>query len=418
MSGRRPFRIIIAGCGPAGLSAALFLARAGHSVQLYDQLERPQPLGSGLVLQPTGRAVLGALGLEAEAIDLGNPLHKMWGTLRNGRVVLDVSYHTGQGPAGGDYGLAMHRGALFDLLYRAVLAQGIPIETHWRASGARQDSDCVRLTGADGRETPAADLLVDAMGLRSPLSEVGPNAALPYGALWATLDWVEGLTPREMLVQRYERCHRMAGVINIGRARETGREQAAFFWSIRNDAVDAWQQAGLEAWKRDVLSLWPEVAPYLDQIRDSAELTYARYAHFTPATPLNGRIVRLGDSAHCTSPQLGQGANMALIDAAALAHGLAQGADLPAALEIYRSARRLHVALYQAISKVFTPFYQSSSRLLPPIRDFVLQPASRIWPAPHLLGMLARGEIGDPLGRVGLAAVWDAGKINASGALA
>lgn len=402
MKAERPLRVHIAGCGPAGLSAALFLHRAGHQVRLFDQLEQPRPIGSGLVLQPTGRAVLCALGLEAAALALGHPISRMLGTLANGRVVLDVSYHTGAGAAGDNFGLAIHRGALFGILHRAVEAAGIPVVTGWRIARVEQNAESACLIGVDGQRSSAAELVVDAMGLRSPMSQAGPDVALPYGAFWATLDWVEGQTPRDLLVQRYERSHRMAGVLPLGRERETGREKAAFFWSIRNDAVADWCSAGLSAWKNQVLSFWPEAAPYVTQVNDAAQLTYARYAQHTPRTPINGRVVRIGDSAHCTSPQLGQGANMALLDAAALAYGLARCGDVASALDAYRTARRLHVALYQGVSRIFTPFYQSSSRALPPLRDYIMQPLSQLWPMPHLLGKLVRGEIGDPLGRVGL----------------
>ena len=58
------FDIAIAGCGPAGLAAALLLHRQGHRVTLFERFEEPRPIGSGLMIQPSGLAVLDALGLE------------------------------------------------------------------------------------------------------------------------------------------------------------------------------------------------------------------------------------------------------------------------------------------------------------------------------------------------------------------
>ena len=51
--------IAIAGCGPCGLAAALLLHRAGHEVTLFERFDTPRPIGSGLMIQPTGMAVNG-----------------------------------------------------------------------------------------------------------------------------------------------------------------------------------------------------------------------------------------------------------------------------------------------------------------------------------------------------------------------
>ena len=56
--------IAIAGCGIAGLASAAMLARDGHRVTIFERFAAPAPVGSGLLLQPTGLAVLRAMGLD------------------------------------------------------------------------------------------------------------------------------------------------------------------------------------------------------------------------------------------------------------------------------------------------------------------------------------------------------------------
>jgi 2-polyprenyl-6-methoxyphenol hydroxylase-like FAD-dependent oxidoreductase len=80
----------------------------------------------------------------------------------------------------------------------------------------------------------------------------------------------------------------------------------------------------------------------------------------------------MGDAAHGTSPQLGQGANLALIDAITLAHHLKQSADVDEALARYEGARRLHVAFYRHASRALTPAFQSDGRITPWLRDTFL----------------------------------------------
>lgn len=113
--------------------------------------------------------------------------------------------------------------------------------------------------------------------------------------------------------------------------------------------------------------------------------------------PGRGAVAHLGDSFQATSPQLGQGANMALLDAAALADAPRRFPEPPAATRETARLRRLHVRLYQTASWLFTPVYQSVSRVLPWLRDRVVAPLSRVPPVPGMLARLASGELSGPL---------------------
>ena len=85
--------IAVAGAGIGGLAAAALLARQGHQVTVFDQFDAPQPVGSGLILQETGLAILGELGLRSDAQRLGAPLRRLHGeSVGSGRTVLDVRY--------------------------------------------------------------------------------------------------------------------------------------------------------------------------------------------------------------------------------------------------------------------------------------------------------------------------------------
>ena len=66
--------------------------------------------------------------------------------------------------------------------------------------------------------------------------------------------------------------------------------------------------------------------------------------------------------------------------------------------------RRAHVRLYQGLSWLFTPVYQSDSRSLPFVRDRLVGPLSRLWPATVIQAAMVAGLVGDPLGALGLEA--------------
>jgi 2-polyprenyl-6-methoxyphenol hydroxylase-like FAD-dependent oxidoreductase len=377
------------------MAAALLLARDGHRVAIYERFEAPRPLGSGLMLQPTGLAVLRELELGEAAIATGARIDRLFGkTEPGGRVVLDVRYEWLRQP--GLFGVGIHRAALFELLHEAVRAAGIPIETGRTVAGATDG----RLVFADGVQTPRHDLVVDCLGAGSALANE-PRRALAYGALWTSLDGCDGFDP-QALEQRYVAANRMSGVLPVGRAPGCDPPQAAFFWLLRGDRLAAWRAAGLEPWKAEVRKLWPATAPLLDQIRSADQLTFARYAHRTLRRPAGPRLIHIGDAWHSTSPQLGQGANMALLDAWALAKGLREEGTPAGGLTRAVSLRRIHVRLYQALSAVFTPAYQSDSRLLPFIRDRIVPPFGRRWPATRIQAAMVAGTFGGPLKRLGL----------------
>jgi 2-polyprenyl-6-methoxyphenol hydroxylase-like FAD-dependent oxidoreductase len=189
----------------------------------------------------------------------------------------------------------------------------------------------------------------------------------------------------------------MIGVLPIGRIRESGSPMAAFFWSLKPDEAKAVEAKGLDAWKAEVRAHWPAATVHLDQIGGFGELTLARYGHHTLATPAGKGIAFIGDSAHSTSPQLGQGANMAMLDAAALADALELEPDVEAALQRYCRMRRWHVRVFQMASRSFTPFYQSDSRLLPFLRDTLVATIAKVPPGPRVLAALVAGTIVDPM---------------------
>ena len=384
----------IAGCGVAGLASALMLHRQGHAVTLYERFDVPRPLGSGLMIQPTGLAVLERLGLAPRILRDGAPIERLLGRTGCGRIVLDARY--GDLAQCGVFGIGIHRSSLFGALYDAVLAEGITVRNGCEVSGSRLDGAGRRLDFADGTHSPAHALIVDTLGLHTSLAP--PTGRwLDYGALWTTLDWPQqSAFDASLLEQRYRAARQMIGVLPVGRGK------LALFWSLRADALDGWRAAGLSAWKDAALDLWPDCDALLGQIGDAGQMTFARYAHRTVHHPVEERMIHIGDAWHSASPQLGQGANMALLDAWALSMALEGEEALQARLVEAVRLRRSHVRLYQWLTALFTPLYQSDSALPAWLRDGLLAPISRIGPAARIQALLVGGLVGWPLRRLGL----------------
>jgi 2-polyprenyl-6-methoxyphenol hydroxylase-like FAD-dependent oxidoreductase len=359
--------VAIIGAGVAGLASAILLSRQGHRVTIYERFEASRPLGSGLMMQPTGLAALERLGLRSDLESLGHRIERLYGQTTKGSVIFDLAYAD---LTPGLHAVAVHRASLHGVLWRGFESTDAMLETGCEITGMDfQAGGKTAPIDAKGRRRSAADLVVDASGARSPLRALvaghGPRP-FTYGAVWATVPDI-GIAPG-MLAQRYVAARIMIGYLPLGRITASEPPCAALFWSLKPGAYEAWR-GGFEPWREEAAEVWPEMQPVLTALSGADQFTPARYAHFTTPHVAHGNLILIGDASHMTSPQLGQGANQGLIDAVVLSDALAASADIPTALQLFARHRRRHVGFYQMASAVMTPFFQSDSRLLAILRD-------------------------------------------------
>ena len=391
-------KIAITGCAPAGLAAALMLFEDGHDVVMFERFETPRPVGSGIILQPTGLAVMRELGLDDEIHKFGKRIDLMHGVaMPAGKEVLNVNYSMlGQG----FHGLAVHRAALFDVLYAAVCSRDIKVNTGVDVAEISVAGDNASVLDGDQQQHGVFDFVIDASGARTRLHKYSPSRVrrreLAYGALWGSFDWPGSTFNENTLAQRYVGAHTMIGVLPIGRHFAAANDQVAFFWSIKTGAYERWRHEGLDSWKRKVHAIWPETDVILERITDTSQMALAEYGHSTMRQPYGDKIVFLGDAAHSTSPQLGQGANMALLDAWSIAAALRDARDVDAAMRLYARNRRWHVRAFQLSSLALTPFYQSDSRVLAALRDLLFHPVSKLPVARRIVAGLISGMLAGP----------------------
>ncbi len=375
----------VIGCGIGGQAAALFLSRAGHQVTVFEGFATPKALGAGLLLQPTGQAILDKLGLLGEILGAGARVERLYGTNRAGRDVLDLSYADENTDW---FGIGIHRGVLFSALHDEVSRSGIHLCTDSQVLSFTQDGSQAILELAD-RSQGGFDLVVVAEGgsLRLPPNIWVRSKSVPYpwGALWTLCPDPEGRFPHT-LRQYYDRASVMIGVLPIGHnpSDPSGSPNVSFFWSLKAAELQRWRGNDLDSWKDDVRRYWPEADYLLCSITSDEQLLPATYRD-NVMWPWNvGRVVYIGDAAHCTSPQLGQGANLALVDAYVLSETLtgrrATPETIPRALTDYSRRRRDHISYYQLASRLLTPFFQSEGRALAVLRDAFLGPFCRFPP--------------------------------------
>jgi 2-polyprenyl-6-methoxyphenol hydroxylase-like FAD-dependent oxidoreductase len=393
-------RIGVVGCGTAGAAAALLLAERGHSVELLERVTDPAPVGAGLLLQPTGLAVLDHLGLRDPIVASGARVERLRGETARGRMVMDLRYDVA---APGLFGLGVHRGALFSALAGALPARGVALRSGTGVVGVERGGDLPVLRDAQGRRHGPYELVVAADGARSTLrSATGlcrSDRRYPWGALWTILDDPDGRFDGA-LAQVYRGTTEMIGFLPTGvrpsGAGGSGRRQVSLFWSVRCSEGERWPDPGLDALKRAMRGLTAKVDPLLDQLCDPGQVLFAPYRDVRmPGRWHEGRLVLIGDAGHAMSPQLGQGANLALLDAWTLARCLDEHAGVHAALARYSARRRAHLRFYAIASRRLTPLFQADHEALAAPRDLLLVPAGRIpWLGHQMIATLAGAKTG------------------------
>jgi 2-polyprenyl-6-methoxyphenol hydroxylase-like FAD-dependent oxidoreductase len=374
----------VIGCGTAGATSALLLARAGCDVSVLERVAEPKPIGAGIMLQPTGQAVLARLGLLDPIATRGARIDRLWFRTDRGRTIVDLHYAAVERAW---HGIGLHRGLLFETLYTAARAEPrVAVKTGCDVRNLRRDGAQTFVVCVDGSEHGPFDLVVIADGsvseLRAAAGATKRDAAYPWGALWFVAEDPDRVFAGE-LYQIGVRAHRLYGVLPTGQgALSSGSDTpvVSLFWSLPAREVGAWRARDLDAWKQEVRALDPRVGFVLDKINSADQVTFARYRDVQMTRWCDRGVVFIGDAAHATSPQLGQGANLALVDACVLADCVQVSPTIDAALELYAKSRRPHLGYYQKMTRWLTPFFQSDSRLLGWLRDWTFPIANRLPP--------------------------------------
>jgi 2-polyprenyl-6-methoxyphenol hydroxylase-like FAD-dependent oxidoreductase len=396
-----PIDVAIVGTGTAGSAAALFLAQLGHRITLFERVLDPQPIGAGILLQPTGQFVLARLSLLDQVVAKGARIDRLRAVTNRGRTLLDLHYEDLDASY---FGVGLHRGVLFDTLFSAARADErihfelgadvVAIEAHGRRGRTLQL--------ADGRRHGPFALVVLTDGAGSALSRSlaigGSRALYPWGALW-TVVADEQRTFSGELYQVVNSAAEMVGFLPTGLGPQGDQPLVSVFDSVRADRVEE-VLADFPRWRARVSAADPRIGALLQRVRRE-QILFARYRDVQLDAWHDAGVVLLGDAAHAMSPQLGQGANLALVDAMVLADILAQASRIDDALARYTQQRRHHLAYYQFATRWLTPFFQSDSTLLARARDLFMPIATRIgWIRANMIRSMAgthRGPLRRPL---------------------
>jgi 2-polyprenyl-6-methoxyphenol hydroxylase-like FAD-dependent oxidoreductase len=213
------------------------------------------------------------------------------------------------------------------------------------------------------------DLAIAADGAHSALRRrLMPQAyqkLYPWGCVWTTVKDSAGIDTG-LLRQRVDGTRVMMGLLPVGNGELT------LYWSVPAADLAPEVPLDLAGMHRTAVALWPEASRIVADaiiVNDFARATYRNVA--LPRWN-DGPVLFIGDAAHGTSPQLGQGANLGLADAWALARAVEQSDGVADAIARFVERRNATVRFYRQASHLLTPFFQSRCTPLGWLRDAVM----------------------------------------------
>ncbi|MEM7697769.1 MAG: NAD(P)/FAD-dependent oxidoreductase [Verrucomicrobiota bacterium] len=366
-----PLRIGIVGCGTTGPAAALLLREQGHDITVFDAAPTCLPVGAGFLLQPSGMSVLDRLGLLDEVLRHAAKISGLAAFTRKGKTVLDLHYGAA---CERSHGAGLHRSVLLSAFLEAMSEAGIRVKWGQRVEQVSEDQRYLITNSGDS--LGPFDLLLLADGsqsaTRSSLGLRQRSTRYPWGALWWVGQDHDGVFDDSLLYQIVDSTDHLTGFLPTGLKWQASQHSApcvSLFWSLRLDQRTTWLNTPIEKWKEQVIRQCPRAETFIRPIQSHEEMSLASYHDVVMNRYHTARCAILGDAAHAMSPQLGQGVNLGLLDAACLADALAERDTLMEALELYSRKRKASLSYYQFATRWLTPVFQSDHRWIAPLRD-------------------------------------------------
>ena len=332
-------KVLIAGAGIGGLTAALAALRRGFDVEVYEQAPELREVGAGLQLSANGTRVLYELGvgeaLKAHSCEAAGKEIRLWNTGETwklfdlGKVSIErygYPYFT------------VYRPDLLEVLLAAIGRDRIHLGA--KCVGLSQDADRVTLE-LDGGRTACGDCLIGADGVHSQVRQSlfgGDRPQFTGIVVW------RGIVPMEKLPKHMARmvgsnwvgpgAHVVHYPLRAGKVMNFVGALARSDWQVESWSARGTTEelaADFTGWHDDIHALIRNIpAPY-------------KWALMT-RPPMErwsvGRVTLLGDACHSMVPFLAQGAVMAIEDGFVLARALSGSSDVPVALRKYENARR------------------------------------------------------------------------------
>ncbi len=321
-------RILVIGAGIGGLTTAIALRRQGHEVLVLEQARQLREVGAGLTLWLNAMRALRTLGVADAVAAVGLPslnggIHSWRGEFLSQPPIHELEQRAGE------VGIAVHRADLQRVLLAALDDGVLRLDAGCRAF--EQHAQGVTALLRDGR-MEHGDVLIGADGIWSTIRAQLLGESKPRYAGYLAWRAVVPSGYHEQSFEAWGQGQRF-GVVPL-------RDGQVYWFGTANSPEEACSQ---RASKSELLCRFAEwhapIPALIEATPEEAILQQPIYDRRPARRWGEGRVTLLGDAAHPTTPNLGQGACQAIEDAVALAACLSDATDIARALRTYESQR-------------------------------------------------------------------------------
>ena len=365
--------IAIIGGGIGGLVTAIALRKKGFSPVVYEQAPEIKPVGAGILLSINSMSALANIGVADTVIKNGCSIYSFAIQNTSGGN-LSTTHFESLSRKFGFHSVGIARSVLHDVLIKSLPSEYIRLGHEFDSVSQREGKAQIIFKNKKAIE---ADIVIGTDGLRSRVRQsVLGDFSLRYSGQTGWRGLAE--LPNIKLDGFFETwgIGNRFGIVPVS-------ENHVYWYAGINAPAKSIEKNGEKA-KTRLLKLfgdWHTPIKKVIELTDPNGIIQADIFDSEPAERwFNGSVVMLGDAIHSTTPNLGQGAGIAIESALVLAQCIEKNHDLQDAFASYQSLRKKRTAWVTHQSHMFGKLAQMESPIICRIRNFLLKTSTLIVP--------------------------------------
>lgn len=326
----------IIGGGIGGITAAIALDQSGIDFEIFEAAPELKPIGAGIVMASNAMQVFQRLGIERKIKEAGLEIVGAYSVDQSFQLISGLSVKEKVTPRYGIGSYAFHRGRLQQTLLEEI--DSAKIHLNKRLLALEQRHDRVTLTFDDGTRTEA-DIVIGADGIKSSVRKnIFGEVPLRYSGQTCWRGMANFSLSGDKALNSYEMWGKRKG-LRFGFV-PTAENEVYYFATLFTEPNGKDEPGTAKRKLLDLYSVFGRHAVQLIEATPEDKIIRSDISDFVPIKQWwKGRIALLGDAAHATTPNLGQGGCQAVEDAFVIAKCLREYSSPEQAFQQYQQIR-------------------------------------------------------------------------------